>query len=89
MKNLESDKKYKAVHIISNLSLGGAQILLFDIISYLNLKNDIENYVVTIDSGEYMSKFFDKGFNVIDLKEKGLINPKIYIKLMKTLKIIL
>lgn len=86
MKNLEPDKKYKAVHIISNLSLGGAQTLLFDIISYLNLKNDIENYVVTIDSGEYMSKFFDKGFNVIDLKEKGLINPKIYFKLMKTLK---
>lgn len=83
---MEPDKKYKAVHIISNLSLGGAQTLLFDIISYLNLKNDIENYVVTIDSGEYMSKFFDKGFNVIDLKEKGLINPKIYFKLMKTLK---
>jgi len=78
--------KIKLVHIISNLSLGGAQVLLFDILHYLSKKNDLEIYVITIDSGEYIEKFKKAGIKVFDLMEKGLVNPKIYFKMKKLLK---
>ncbi len=78
--------KKKIVHIISNLSLGGAQVLLFDILSYLKQKNDLDITVITIDSGEYIRKFEKEGIKVIDLKERGLINLNIYFKLRKILK---
>ncbi len=75
----------KVVHIISNLSIGGAQILLFDILKNLKEHKDLDVSVITIDSGDYVKKFEDAGFNVIDIKEKGLVNPKIYFKLKKAL----
>lgn len=78
--------KIKLVHIISNLSLGGAQVLLFDILNYLSKKDDLEIYVITIDSGEYIEKFKKAGIKVFDLKEKGLVNPKIYFKMKKLLE---
>lgn len=79
-------KKIKLVYIISNLSLGGAQILLLDILKNLKEKSDFDIYLITIDSGDYMKKFENSGINLIDLKEKGLINLKILIKLRKILK---
>lgn len=83
---MESIKKYKVVHIISNLSLGGAQILLFDILCKLKEYEDLELTLVTIDSGEYIEKYKNAGIKVIDLREKGLVNPKIYFKLKKILE---
>lgn len=79
-------KKIKIVHIISNLSLGGAQVLVFDILKNLKKKNDLELSVITIDSGEYIENYNKAGIKVYDLKEKGLVNPKIYSKLKKILK---
>lgn len=72
------------MHIISNLSIGGAQVLLLDILSALKDLMDIT--VITIDSGAYMEKFSQKGIKVIDLKLKGLINPLIFLKLYIELK---
>jgi len=83
---LKSDKKYKVVQIISNLSIGGAQILLFDIVNFLKKYNHLNITVITIDSGEYLKKFEESGIKVIDLSEKGLLNPRIYLKLKKILK---
>ena len=77
--------KYKIVHIISNLSIGGAQILLFDILSNLKKKEDLDIYLITIDSGVYIEKYKDAGINVIDLGEKGLVNPNIYFKIKKVI----
>ncbi|MBN8568911.1 MAG: glycosyltransferase [Ignavibacteria bacterium] len=75
----------KICYIISNLSIGGAQLLLFDIIN--NLKNEnLEITVITIDSGYYIKKFENEGINVIDIKSRGLINPLIFLKLKKILK---
>lgn len=86
LKNTGKINKHKIVHIISNLDLGGAQILLFDILNCLKRKNDLEISVITIDSGYFVKKFIDSGINVINLNEKGLINPGIYFKLRKLLK---
>lgn len=79
-------EKKKIVHIISNLSLGGAQTLLFDIVNNLRLKEDTEVTVITLDSGEFVKKFKEAGINVIDLNEEGLVNVKIFFKLKKVLK---
>lgn len=78
--------KKKIVHIISNLSLGGAQTLLFDITNHLRIKTDVEITVITLDSGEFVSMYKGSGINVIDLNEEGLINLKIFFKLKKILK---
>jgi len=78
-------RKYKIVHIISNLSIGGAQILIFDILSNLMKKEDLDISLITIDSGHYIEKFKNAGINVIDIGEKGLINPKIYFKIKKVI----
>ncbi|MBK6774164.1 MAG: glycosyltransferase [Ignavibacteria bacterium] len=83
---MESYKKYKIVHIISNLSLGGAQILLFDILCKLKVYKDLELTLITIDSGEYIEKYKNAGIKIIDIGEKGLINPKIYFKLKKVIE---
>ncbi|MBS1552408.1 MAG: glycosyltransferase [Bacteroidetes bacterium] len=77
--------RIKIVHIISNLSIGGAQILLFDILKNLKEHKDLDVSVITIDSGDYIKKYEDAGLNVIDIKEKGLVNPKIYFKIKKIL----
>lgn len=76
----------KIVFIISNLSIGGAQILVYDILTCLKEKSNIDLNLITFDSGEYISKFTKAGINVIDLKERGLVNPKIYFKLKRILK---
>lgn len=77
--------KVKLVHIISNLSIGGAQLLLFDIINNLK-KENLEITLVTIDSGHYIKKFEEEGVKIIDIKQKGLINPLIFFKLKKIIK---
>jgi glycosyltransferase involved in cell wall biosynthesis len=79
-------EKLKIVHIISNLSLGGAQTLLLDIVLNLKQEENTEVSVITLDSGEYMKKFRESGINVIDLKEKGLVNFRIPGKLNTILK---
>lgn len=79
-------KQIKIVHIISNLSLGGAQILLFDILCKLKEYKDLELTLITIDSGEYIEKYKNAGIKIIDIGEKGLINPKIYFKLKKVIE---
>lgn len=79
--------KIKVIHIISNLSIGGAQLLLFDIIKNLQ-KEDVEIEVITIDSGSYIEKFEKAGIIVHDLKCKGLINPAIFFKLKQILKVL-
>ncbi len=81
---MKSDCLKKIVHIISNLSIGGAQLLLYDILK--NIESEYQIYIVTIDSGHYIEKFRTHGFNVIDIKCKGLINPLIYFKLKKIIK---
>ncbi len=78
--------KIKLVHIISNLSQGGAQLLLFDILKNLKSKKDLEITVITLDSGEYIGKFDSEGIKTFDLNLKGLVNPRIYFKLKKFLK---
>lgn len=78
-------KKIRLVHIISNLSLGGAQILLFEILNYLKKQNDFDIKVISIDSGEFIQLYRDNGLEIIDLNEKGLLNPKIFTKLKKAL----
>lgn len=78
-------EKLKIVHIISNLSLGGAQVLLLDIVLNLKRKANTDVFVITLDSGEYMSKFKEAGIKIIDLKEKGLVNFRIFGKLKKML----
>ncbi len=77
--------KRKVIHIISNLSIGGAQLLLFDIINNLK-KEELEIEVITIDSGFYIDKFKKAGIKVRDLKCKGLVNPLIFLKLRNILK---
>lgn len=67
----------KIIQVVSNLSLGGAQRLLFDICRYLNNRNDVEIRVITIDSGEFVPLFRDAGLDVRDLRRKGLVNPLI------------
>ncbi|HMQ68751.1 MAG TPA: glycosyltransferase [Ignavibacteria bacterium] len=77
--------KKKVVHIISNLSLGGAQILVLDILKNLKKKSDLDVTLITIDSGEFMENYKNEGIKVYDLKEKGLVNINIYFKLKKLL----
>lgn len=79
-------RKIKLVYIISNVSLGGAQLLLFDIINYLRHKEDLEITTIIINSGEFLKMFDEYGIKYIDLKEKGLINFNIFLKLKKILK---
>lgn len=78
--------KIKLIHIISNLSQGGAQVLLYDILINLKKKNEFDIKVITIDSGEYIKKFEEAGIKVIDLKKKGLLNLNILSDLKKILK---
>lgn len=78
--------KIKLIHIISNLSLGGAQILLLDILKNLQKDEQMEIKVICLDSGEFVRNFTECGIDVIDLKEKGLLNFKILFKLKKILK---
>lgn len=67
----------KITQIISNLSLGGAQRILFELCKYLNGKSEIELSVISIDSGEYITDFEKEGIKVIDLKRSQLVNPLI------------
>jgi len=78
--------KKKIVHIISNLSIGGAQLLMFDILSNIQKEDDIDITLITIDSGFYIEKFKKAGIKVIDIKSKGLVNPSIFFRLKKILK---
>ena len=71
------------VHIISDLGPGGAQVLLFDILNNLDQQGDLNFSVITINSGEYIEQFERSGIKVYNIKEKGLLNPKIYFKLKK------
>lgn len=80
------ETKKKVIHIISNLGQGGAQILLYDILTKLKLNTNYDILVITIDSGDYLKKFQESGINYIDLKEKGLINFKILLKLRTLLR---
>ncbi len=73
------------IHIISNLSIGGAQLLLYDIIKNLK-QEDVDVEVITINSGHYIQKFEAVGIKVYDLRCKGLINPLIFFKLKNLLK---
>lgn len=77
--------KTKIVHIISNLSIGGAQLLLFDILKTLQSETNYDITLITIDSGFYKEKFTSAGINVIDIYSKGLVNPLIYLRLKKFL----
>ena len=80
------NEKLKVVHIISGLGIGGAQTLLLDIAIQIIRNTEVDLYVITIDSGEYLETYRKAGINTIDLAEKGLVNPKIYFKLKKVLK---
>jgi glycosyltransferase involved in cell wall biosynthesis len=75
----------KVVHIISNLSLGGAQVLLLNILKNLKKKTELDISVITIDSGEYINVYKEAGIEVFDLNETGLINIKIFFKMKKLL----
>jgi glycosyltransferase involved in cell wall biosynthesis len=79
-------RKIKLVYIISNVSLGGAQTLLFDIVNYLKQKTDLEITVIIIDSGEFLKMYEEYGIKFIDLKEKGFVNMNIFFRLKKILK---
>jgi glycosyltransferase involved in cell wall biosynthesis len=57
-----------------------------DIALQLIRNTDVELYVITIDSGEYIETYRKAGISTIDLAEKGLVNPKIYFKLKKVLR---
>lgn len=80
------DNKLKIVYIISHLNIGGAQTLVFDILKYLNKKKDLDISIITIDSGENINKFRSEGINIINISEKGLVNPKIFFKLKESLR---
>jgi glycosyltransferase involved in cell wall biosynthesis len=79
-------EKKNLIHILSNLSIGGAQILVLDILKELNKMDEFNISVITIDSGELIKKYEDCGLKVIDLKLKGLVNPKIHFKLKNILQ---
>ncbi|MFZ1322261.1 MAG: glycosyltransferase family 4 protein [Ignavibacteria bacterium] len=78
--------KIKLVYIISDVSLGGAQTLLFDIVNYLKHKDDLDITIIIINSGEFLKMFDESGIKYIDLKESGLFNRNILTKLKKILK---
>ncbi len=80
------DNKLKIVYIISHLNIGGAQTLVFDILKYLNKKKDLDISIITIDSGENINKFRIEGINIINISEKGLVNPKIFFRLKESLR---
>ncbi|MEZ4692165.1 MAG: hypothetical protein R3A12_19200 [Ignavibacteria bacterium] len=62
--------------MLSNLSLGRAQVLVFDILKNLIKKNDLELSVITIDSSEYKEKYENAGIRVYDLNEKRIDKSK-------------
>lgn len=73
-------------HIISNLDRAGAQILLFNILNVIRKFDDVKISVVSIDSGVMIEEYKENGFEVYNINEKGLVNPKIYFKLKKLLQ---
>lgn len=76
----------KLLQIVSNLGLGGAQVLLYDICNELIKRHKVDLKVLTIDSGEYMSKFIEAGIPVIDLAKRGLVNMNIFFDIRRILK---
>ena len=68
------------------MGLGGAQVLLYDICNELIKRHKVDLKVLTIDSGEYMSKFIEAGIPVIDLAKRGLVNMNIFFDLRRILK---
>lgn len=78
--------KIKILYIISNLDIGGAQVLLLSLLKSFANNPELETIVVTLNSGKYKKSFSDLGVTVIDLKIKSLINPGIFTALYKVIK---
>ena len=80
------NRKIKLVYIISNLGIGGAQILLLNILKQVKGSGFYEVSVITLNKGIYTDTVINMGISVFNLNCKNLINPIIFIKLYKLLK---
>lgn len=76
----------RILHIISNLSLGGAQTLLLSLCKEFARKPGLEIKVISVDSGEFIDDFRQQGIEVFDLARKGLYNPLILTDLIREIK---
>lgn len=80
------NRKIKLVYIISNLGIGGAQILLLNILKLIKESGSYEVSVITLNNGIYTDTVRRMGISVFDLSCKNLVNPIIFVKIYKLLK---
>lgn len=59
--------RIKILFLSHRTDIGGGELSLYDLISYLSEKNKIEPFIVLADNGPLFEKFSKAGFNVITI----------------------
>ncbi len=74
-------KKIKVLHLINNLEIGGAEVLLFETLRKMN-RERFSNFVAYLtDKGSLEHSLTSVGFEVFDLSWNGKVSPFLLFKL--------
>lgn len=83
-------RKVKVLHIITGLGIGGAETMLYKLLTRLSLDEQSQHFVLSlIKPGPYKEKIADLGVNVISLNIQGISSLPVAIwSLLKTARMI-
>lgn len=82
-------KKIKILHILPNLSQGGAERVCFNILNNLNLEKFSPSLLLFKENGagnEFKAVLKSKGIEIFSLEKKSLIDLKNFFKIFKIIK---
>lgn len=84
------NRKVKVLHIITGLGIGGAETMLYKLLSRLSQDEQSQHFVLSlIKPGPYKEKIADLGVNVVSLNIQGISSlPASIWSLIKTVKTI-
>jgi glycosyltransferase involved in cell wall biosynthesis len=80
-------KKIKIIFLITGLNIGGAEMMLYKLLSYMDKNQFIIKVISLTNCGEMGSRLLDNNISVLSLgMKRGIPNPFFLYKLIKILK---